>query len=476
MNSWFDVDRAGLRRVQSEKDKFFIIKELVSNSFDEDISRCEVRIAPVKGGLMRMEVYDDSVEGFRNLRDAYTLFADSYKRGNFEQRGRFNIGEKFALSMFESASITSTKGKVLFKKDGTRTKSSTKLEVGTQFSGLLKMTQTERKSLLRQARSILPPVDVRFVVEDETILRPPVFKTFVQTLPSITEDASGNLVRTRRQTTVELFRTEDACLCELGIPVVETDMGFTVDVGQKVPLNKDRDNVSPGYLRQLQTAVLNATADVLDEEQIKSAWVSEALEDADATALKTVIDGRYGADAVVYDMSDTEANKKAFANDRNVIAGGTFSRGVWVNIKAARQVFDGFARPAGSVAEFASPKFRGGARVLPEAAWSDGMREVAEFAVGLHRDLFDVPLSVVLHDGSGASATYSKGSGLCEIDFFYKVLGKAWFDLASNRRRIVELLIHEFGHHYSGDHLSESYHGGLCRIGAALYCNGEGGN
>ena len=30
------------------------------------------------------------------------------------------------------------------------------------------------------------------------------------------------------------------------------------------------------------------------------------------------------------------------------------------------------------------------------------------------------------------------------------------------------LLIHEFGHQYSGDHLSEEYHEALCRLGARL--------
>jgi hypothetical protein len=30
------------------------------------------------------------------------------------------------------------------------------------------------------------------------------------------------------------------------------------------------------------------------------------------------------------------------------------------------------------------------------------------------------------------------------------------------------LLIHEFGHQYSADHLSEGYHEALCRLGAGL--------
>ena len=43
-NNWFEIDKKGLQQVQSEKDKFFIIKELVSNSFDEDISICDLNI------------------------------------------------------------------------------------------------------------------------------------------------------------------------------------------------------------------------------------------------------------------------------------------------------------------------------------------------------------------------------------------------------------------------------------------------
>ena len=44
MSNWFDVDKSGLKNIQSEKDKFFIVSELVSNSFDEDIKVCEVNV------------------------------------------------------------------------------------------------------------------------------------------------------------------------------------------------------------------------------------------------------------------------------------------------------------------------------------------------------------------------------------------------------------------------------------------------
>ena len=95
MNNWFSVDKAGLQKIQNEKNKFFIIKELVSNSFDEKITKCEVTIrkSSKHPNYIEINVYDDSKEGFKDLNDSYTLFANSYKKGNFEQRGRFNIGE-----------------------------------------------------------------------------------------------------------------------------------------------------------------------------------------------------------------------------------------------------------------------------------------------------------------------------------------------------------------------------------------------
>ena len=60
--------------------------------------------------------------------------------------------------------------------------------------------------------------------------------------------------------------------------------------------------------------------------------------------------------------------------------------------------------------------------------------------------------------------TYGRG----KLQFSYKMLGKKWFDLTNNKQNILELIIHEFGHWYSLDHLSEKYYDGLCEIGAKL--------
>ena len=47
-------------------------------------------------------------------------------------------------------------------------------------------------------------------------------------------------------------------------------------------------------------------------------------------------------------------------------------------------------------------------------------------------------------------------------------LGADWFEHGVTED-VVRLLIHEFGHEHSLDHLSSDYHEALCRIGARLF-------
>ena len=173
MSNWFDVDKAGLKKIQSEKDKFFILQELISNAFDEEITFCNIDLQKLDDSNSRtyqLTVEDDSPDGFKDLSHSYTLFADSYKKGNVKQRGRFNIGEKFALSMFDYASITSTKGNVIFDKTG-RSKKRTSRNKGTIFLGMLKLTKEEYESIISKVKDIIVPNGVNLKVNGSGILK-----------------------------------------------------------------------------------------------------------------------------------------------------------------------------------------------------------------------------------------------------------------------------------------------------------------
>jgi hypothetical protein len=74
----------------------------------------------------------------------------------------------------------------------------------------------------------------------------------------------------------------------------------------------------------------------------------------------------------------------------------------------------------------------------------------------------EITVSVV-RTTNGFAACY----GSRRLDLNLLRLGHRWFEQGASVD-VDRLLIHEFGHEYSGDHLSEQYHEALCKLGAGL--------
>ena len=112
--NWFAVDKAGLGRQAEQHSKGRLIGELVQNALDEvGVTAINITLAQVPARpLADLTVEDDSPEGFKDLSHAYTLFANSYKRDNPEQRGQYNFGEKLVLAVCEGASISTAQWRV----------------------------------------------------------------------------------------------------------------------------------------------------------------------------------------------------------------------------------------------------------------------------------------------------------------------------------------------------------------------------
>jgi hypothetical protein len=147
----------------------------------------------------------------------------------------------------------------------------------------------------------------------------------------------------------------------MGIPVVEIDCGFHVNVHQKVPLNADRDNVTPAYLKEIQAATLNHMSEVITGDEADRPWINEALESPqiEVEAVKHIIEERYGDKVVISDPSDPEGTKMAVQQGYTVLPPRTFSHDAWQHVKAAGVL------PAGKVTP--SPKPYGAAS---RRAWS----------------------------------------------------------------------------------------------------------
>lgn len=471
MGSWFNVDKEGLRKLVEDRPKVFVLWELIQNALDENSTRVEASVEMIAPGKARLVVTDDNPSGFADLSHAYTMFAPSKKLGRADLRGRFNAGEKYVLALCEEARISSTTGAVAFGRDGERQVCFDRTDAGSRFEGVLRLTKSELFEIEQSVGLLQPPANVNVTFNGRRLLAREPLATFESVLPTVLGDADGVLRRTTRKTTLTVFATaagETAMLYELGIPVVETGDLYHVSIGQKIPLNTDRDNVPPSYLREVRAFVLNAMHGQIDAKAATETWVDMALESdrIDAEAVRDVVRKRFGERAVIADPSDPEATQRAVAEGYHVVHGGALSGAQWSAVKNA-----GALKPAGAV--FPTPKVPTGAgELIAPADYTPGMRDVVALTERLGSLLVGRPIRAQIAKrlattvaGCGALACY----GACVVTFNLQGLGRAWFSLDGDHLAdVVDLMLHEFGHSVSDNHLDAEYHRAVTRMAGRL--------
>jgi Histidine kinase-, DNA gyrase B-, and HSP90-like ATPase len=267
--NWFDVDKAGLAKLLEKKGKSFAIFELLQNAWDTNATCVVLKLEPIDSSpFVRVTVEDNDPEGFSKLEHAFTLFAESDKKSDSTKRGRFNLGEKLVLALCRKAEVHSTKGIVTFDDVGrsVNTREKARRESGSCFTGEMRMTRDELAEVRAKLFTLIVPTWPTTYVDGATLKRLRPVKEISCTLDTEISNAEGFLRKTKRKATIELYDTGGmaAYLYEMGIPVVEIPGDrWHVNVSQKIPLNIDRDNVTPAYLRSVRVEVLNATTDLL---------------------------------------------------------------------------------------------------------------------------------------------------------------------------------------------------------------------
>jgi hypothetical protein len=464
--SWFEVDRAGLARILERRGKQLIIGELLQNVFDEaGATRADLTLTREPGSRdVIVTVEDDAPDGFHDLSHAYTLFAPSKKVDDPEKRGRFNLGDKLVLALAKEARLVSTKGGWSFDEDG-RHSVRERRERGTKLTLRIPLTKDEQRACEDFVRRLLPPENVATFYNGVQV--PSRQKIGTQNVCLKTEAASadtGALVETYRFTDVNVYAAlggpGDGWLYEMGIPVVATMDGYDVEVMQKVPLNIDRSNVPPSFLRDCRAAALNVTHKLLTPDVANSAWVRNALESSDVTkdAVRSAFTARFTEKAVIYDPSDQEANKKATAAGYVVVHGSQLSQQEWVAVRDS-----GAALPAGQVTPSrpkATAETERAAMTPALKAMAAAVREISSVLIGrkVYVEFIEAPDATTIADYNRESGTMRFNLPKCPPQWPTNGLD-AW---------TLGVVIHELGHHYSGDHLSEAYYDALTDIGARL--------
>ncbi len=481
MAGQLQVDAKGMKQKVAHRGLLGILQELTSNALDENISYCDVTVELIAGRTYRIRVEDDSPEGFRNLEESYTLFAPSYKAGIPDKRGRFNLGEKVAIVLCSEARIESTTGTVIFSENRT-TRSGKRREQGTVFEGSLVSTAEEVQTALASLRTVIAPEHVHFTVNGEVIEPRKPVAVFECALPTVTEDDEGRLFPTKRKTLVSCYEVRDgeaAWVYEMGIPVVkpgnvQDGEPFHVNVHQKVPLNMDRDNVTPAYLKLLRREVLNHTIHLIPDDKVNCTGVINGMAGAEPEAVNAVLDKLVGVNRFIQDPSDLEAENRLKGQGGMQMPGRMFPKDVWETIREV-----GAAKPAGVISPSPKPYSDDlnspAAKRWPDEKVTEGMQRYRAFVEFVAQRV----LGVRIDDWRWVNSTNHfsmccgplKDASNASIIFHVNVpsLGTAWFDRFPMRSpEMVDLTIHELGHYDGAPHLTDRYYDNLTAVGGKL--------
>lgn len=448
--NWFEVDKNGLKELQAGKPKHYILRELIQNALDEPITECKVNLKYSEGKIT-IKIYDDSPIGFRDLRDSYTLFKHTYKRKNPEKRGRFNVGEKQAFSICENCKVETTKGTIIFNKNG-RSKSNKKTNKGTIVTIDVKGNKKEFEEMLSIIKTYLIPKGISFTVNDEVITYKEPYKIFETKLT--TEIEQDNILKkTVRNTKVHIFKLETPYLYEIGIPIQEIDCEFSIDVQQKIPLSIDRETVSSSFLRDLYAEVLNQTYEEIEEDKSSQIWVREAISDdrINKEAVKNIIDKRYGDKVCVANPFDKNSVDEAISRGYNVVYGSEMSKEEWDKVKENDLM--------SSSSELFGSDFTNAEHIEPD----ENQKITEDYAKRIAKRLLNLDLNVEFVKGGFNMVVAQFGHNT----LIFNVSKLKGFFTPPISSRTTDLILHELGH-YAGMHTEKEYHSLITKMAGEL--------
>ena len=340
----FEIDTKGFATQMSEMKLWRLIQEIISNSFDEKpVSVITCDVSEDKKGRIVVDITDNG-NGFRDEKDIYTLFKDSYKRVNKNQRGRYNLGEKQFFARAVSGWVKTRKTLIEFQEDTRRVSEIPEIQ-GAQVHAVFENDEDESLgSVITSVEKVAVPEGKQLTINGNKVEPKTLIKKFKARLPTvIAQGANQKMVRRIEDTQVFLYEkdaSEDPIIYELGCTVqaIEQDIQWHVDVQQKIPQTTERDVISNAYLQKLYAEITENTIDLIKDDDSGANWISDALKRTDAETSKQILQKRYGTDNVMIKSSDYRENERALEAGVHLVKSGELDSEVVANLKAQETI------------------------------------------------------------------------------------------------------------------------------------------
>lgn len=441
--SWFEVDPAGLRELFGGLSPARLVLELIQNVWDEASTTCEVLIRDGEQDRRRVTevtVTDDNPEGFSNLAHAYTLFGSTSKRSDPTKRGRFNLGEKLVIARSLSSRITTTKGTVLFDRQG-RHAGRTRREAGSEVHCIFpRWKPAETDEAFRFLRQLIPPQSIKLTLNGEHIPSRVPELVHPANLPTVIltagDEGVSTMSRTARNTTLALFPVSGraALLFEMGIPVCEIAGNYDVSVAQKIPLQTERATVTPSYLQDIYAEMIRALGPKLDLQALGTEIVQLALRDEriDPAAARATFTQLFGESAAIQ-SHNPDSDQEAARHGCTLVSSRTFGADVNEKLRAGgvQTTHDLYGRDRGKEL----------AKVVPDDELNDTHRNFIAYVRMLVRELYgDGSFSVSLGRWEHSRAIAFNAGGNSVMFHIGRV------SMVQPVSRTTSLILHELAH------------------------------
>jgi hypothetical protein len=278
MNSWFDIDNAGWKRMNAGRPPYELVKELIQNVLDESFNTVNINYE-FKDNIFNLCIEDDIEGGFANSSLITTVFMTS-KEDSHLKRGRKGRGLKEFLSVCKTAVVETVGKTVEFCSDGTRKEYGNSRTVGTKISCSIIEEGWNQEAVIA-INDFLKRV---IVYSGKIFINGKLIKDRVKIAERLSCYLTTQKIKDGVQKDVADYAAisiydkngKDGWIYEMGIPVCNTDIPYDIDIHQRIPLNDNRNEVSKIYLTDTKKYIVKALINKLEKKDYLG-WALETL-------------------------------------------------------------------------------------------------------------------------------------------------------------------------------------------------------